>query len=301
MPDVGRGGAEPGVQGPEVENDPVNLKDSDPQRWEALVSVFGDELLEYLKYQPAHSLTEVENALYNERKRIKKRVGDLFESIDPNTPITDWTFEHIQKSENGTVVITTDVFGPNGTVGYFERAYDPTSKQLELRYAFLRLSGMSIGLPNWVRGGDVFMVEGKGTPTVQYVTFCQMKLLRAATGQTEIAKVKMCSIQNIETVLHLHWLRKRHPEVSNDDLIGHTASVKYAETTMIQSGYQITGGIRYVSDNASARPIGELMKFQEGGDLTRIRENDGLLERFGFTRDTVMEQNFDIELDVLEA
>jgi hypothetical protein len=77
------------------------------------------------------------------------------------------------------------------------------------------------------------------------------------------------------------------------DLIAHTPSVKYAETTALQSGYHrsdepvLTGGYE--------APIRRLLEHQEKGKPERKAENDQILARYGFVRDTVMRIGFDID------
>ena len=44
--------------------------------------------------------------------------------------------------------------------------------------------------------------------------------------------------------------------------------------------------------------IGDLLTYFEAGNPQRKAENDDLLARFSFDRQTIMKQNFDIELSV---
>src|SRR5262245_3988217 len=167
--------------------------------------------------------------------------------------------------------------------------------------------------------GGVQMVAGRGTPTVQFVTLYQLKLLGVPAGEPTlwrrilyqlkhlgipfaghgvVTKFKMSTIQNFETIVHLHWLRQKHLGASLDQLIGFTASVKYAETTAVQSGYRRVGGTRYVPAEEWENAIDCLMGFHEKGNRVRIDENNALLQKYGFVRSTVMKQNFDIAFDV---
>ena len=72
--------------------------------------------------------------------------------------------------------------------------------------------------------------------------------------------------------------------------------MKYAQTTAIQSGYERSSSIRV--SGGSETPIRGLLEFQEGGSGQRILENDAILARYGFDRDTAMLWGFDIEFAV---
>jgi hypothetical protein len=217
------------------------------------------------------------------------------------------------------VLVRTDVIGPNGATGLFERGFHSVQRRLELRNAFLRLGGMTDGLPGWVAGTGIPMVEGRGTPTIQYFTLYQLKLLDVPAGHITwwkrllynlrvkdgpfigpgvLTSIKMSTIQNVETILHLHWLRQRHAGVDLSALIAHTASVEYAETTAIQCGYRVVG-TRYVASGEYETAIDVLLTFVENGNLNRRSENDNLLARYSSDRSTVMKWNFGIELFVL--
>jgi hypothetical protein len=125
-----------------------------------------------------------------------------------------------------------------------------------------------------------------------------MRLLGVPAGRPGaggMQKIHMSDIQNVETIIHLHYLRTT---IGGDyqDLVRYTPSMKYAETTAVQTGYQrsdaplVTGG--------RMSPIGPLLNFQERGVPERISDNDKLLGRYGFDRNTVMFMAFDIDFQV---
>jgi hypothetical protein len=78
--------------------------------------------------------------------------------------------------------------------------------------------------------------------------------------------------------------------------VTHTASVKYAETTAIQSGYRRSD--LPVLMGGRETPIRELLDFQEGGNPERRAEDDAILAKYGFDRDTVMRWGFNIDFPV---
>ena len=278
----------------------------DPPTTRRLIRVYGEELLERLATQPFTDHAELEAALVKQRAQVKDRVPGLYESTD--RPPDGW---RLVDDENGVVTefdgtrrLRTTVHGPNGANGYFERAYNPKTKELELRMAFLKRSGADKALPNMIakQPSAPEMVDGKGTPTVQWVTLHQMRELGVPLGgeggAPGVEKVHLSDIQNVETVAHLHYLKNT---IGGDlsDLVVHTASVKYAETTAIQSGYRradlpiLTGG--------QETPIRVLLEFQEAGNAQRQAENNAILAKYGFSRDTAMRWGFDIDFPVRPA
>jgi hypothetical protein len=275
----------------------------DPPTTRRLLRTYGEELLERLATQPFKDHAKLEAALAKQRAQVKDGVRGLYESTD--RPPDGW---HLVDDENGVIVepdgtrrLRTTAQGPNGAYGYFERAYNPKTKELELRMAFLKRTGSDKALPNMVskQPGSPEMIDGKGTPTVQWITLHQMRKLGVPVGgegsTPGIKKVHLSDIQNVETIAHLHYLRNT---IGGDlsDLVAHTASVKYAETTAVQSGYRrvdlpvVMGG--------QETPIRDLLEFQEGGNPQRRAENNAILARYGFDRDTVMRWGFNIDFPV---
>jgi hypothetical protein len=311
------------VEGHSVEWDAylAGLSAQDRTRAERIAEEYGPEAASRLvRYQLVSSPGELEAALRRGRRRVRARVRGLYESIDTSRVPAGWTVANdIQREADGTLVARTDVAGPNGATGFFERGYNARDRRVDLRNAFLRLNGMTEELPAWVTGVGTPMVATRGTPTVQYFTLYQFRLLGVPAGRVRwwrrllhrtrlragpfaapglVTSVKMSTIQNVEVIVHLHWLRRRHPAADLSDLVAHTASVDYAETTVVQCGYRLAG-TRYVAAGEWENEIGVLLAHFEAGNPTRAAEHDDLLARFSFDRGTVMKQNFDIELSVV--
>ena len=299
----------------------TKLRDSSPRDLQAASSVleldakegarllreYGRDIVNYLRTNPLTSLGELEDILANQRARVTEKVGGLYEGIDTTKPPEGgWKFENGQgvylDTDGVTKVIETKVRGPNGAEGVFERAYNPVTKKLELRRAFLRMRGAKKTLPSMVpkQGGEPEMVEGKGTPTVQYITLYQMKQLSVPLGEISAAGVKtihMSNIQNVETIIHVHWLRQRFSGASFSELIEFTASMKYAETSAIQTGYRRSGPPSV--SGGDQQEIRKLLGFQENGKPELIAKNKKLLDKYGFSRDTRMLMGFDIDFPVI--
>ena len=108
----------------------------------------------------------------------------------------------------------------------------------------------------------------------------------------------MSDIQNVETIVHLHYLRDQNGG-DLGDLVVHTPSIKYAETTALQSGYAradvplVMGG--------QETPIDEVLDFQERGNPRRRQEHEEILAKYRYGRSTVMLWGFDIDFLVRPA
>jgi hypothetical protein len=299
----------------------AGLSAQERPRAEALAKDYGQEAASRrVCYRPTSSLDELEDALRRDRRRVRTRVPGLYESIDVSRCPVGWTItNNLQTEADGTRVVQTHVVGPNGATGFFERGYNGAQQRIELRNAFLRLAGMTEELPTWVTGMGVPMVASRGTPTVQYFTLYQLKLLGVPAGRVRrwtrllhwarlrsgpfavpglVTSIKMSTIQNVEAIMHLHWLRQRYPTTGLSDLVAHTASVEYAETTAVQCGYRLVGTM-YIAAGEWENEIGGLLSYFEAGNPQRKADHDNLLARFSFDRQTVMKQNFDIELSVV--
>ncbi len=147
-------------------------------------------------------------------------------------------------------------------------------------------------LPKWVNS-SVSLVSGKGVPTVTYMTSYQMK--RLGVGFGGLNSVKMSTIQNFETILQLE--KSRRAGIDLDLAILQTHSVQYAETSIIQSGHQITGAHLSIA-NAAQRPVGELMRSYEIREPALKAVHDALLSKYGMQRSDNVLLNFSIKLDL---
>lgn len=212
----------------------------------------------------------------------------VYEDIDELGDLAGWTFDDTRVRESdGTIVLETHV-EVNGKRGFIERAYSPKTKTFEMRNAFLEK------LPRWINEGTP-LVDGKGTPTVAYLSMRQMKLL--GVDYAAVEHVKMSTIQNVKAIIQMHVLRMKGipPEIA----VLQTHSVQYAETTIVQSGHKIVAA--QVSGDIWNRELDFLLKHYEKGDPAVIAHHDQLIREFGegvVTRDTVVWMNYDIHLDV---
>lgn len=220
--------------------------------------------------------------------RVEHPKPGLFEAIQPWDDPPGWTIvdDPIRAKSDGTRVLTTRV-EVNGKRGFIERAYNPQSEILEMHNAFLD------EVPRWIDHSRP-LVDGKGTPTVTYLTIRQMKILMVPFGA--VTKVKMSTIQNLKAIIQLHVRRMR----GEDPNVGvlRTHSVHYAETSLVQSGHRVVSA--EVTGNIwKDRPLGMLMEHYERGDPDAAQRHDQLIQDFGeglVTRDTHVWMNYDILL-----
>jgi hypothetical protein len=218
--------------------------------------------------------------------RVTEPIPGLYDSIDPKFRPAGWQFHdtppHPHPDHPQWVQIRTDITAPDGTTGWIERSYDPASKTLVMENAFLNQ------LPSWVEAG-VPLKQGKGTPTVAYLTMRLMKMLGVGFGETRT--VKMSTIQNIEAVMQLEQLKRTG--VPYEQGVGKTHSVQYATTSIQQSGQSITN-VRIDMSNTWRWKLSEMM------DHFRMPETErqALFAKYGLTANDEVLVNYDVLIDV---
>jgi hypothetical protein len=221
--------------------------------------------------------------------RVRTPINGLYQSVDTSTPPKGWSFRDasIRTAADGTKTLSTEVTGPKGESGVFVRSYNPKTQKVELLEAFLE------DLPKWVDTSTP-LVPGKGTPTVTYMTLYQMRRLGVSFGG--LKTVKMSTIQNFEAILQLETFRRQGMPL--DRAVLKTHSVQYADTSIIQSGHQISGAKVITTNGAEFRAIGDYMSFYERRNPALKATYDALLSKYGMQRTDKMWLNYDIELQL---
>jgi hypothetical protein len=218
--------------------------------------------------------------------RVTEPIPGLYESIDPSFRPPGWQFvdtpPHPHLENPQWVQITTQVTAPDGSTGLIERSYDATTRTLIMENAFLNR------LPGWIDAG-VPLREGRGTPTVAYLTMRLMKMFGIAYGETNV--VKMSTIQNVEAVMQLEQLRRAG--VPYEQGVAQTHSVQYATTSIQQSGQTITG----VAIDMSNRFYWRLSDMMNHFDMPET-ERQRLFALYGLTADDRVMVNYDILIHV---
>jgi len=218
-------------------------------------------------------------------KRVDEPVPGLYDSIDPKGQPPGWTIDDKPPKHNsasGTVKYRTEVVAPDGSSGYIERTYDPKTGTLVMENAFLT------GLPKWVDMG-VPMSPGKGTPTITYLTVRQMKQMKIQFGS--LKKVKMSTIQNVEAVMQLEQMKRSGKTLA--EAIPNTHSVKYATTTIEQSGHAV-GKIKADMTNAFPWKLSDMMDHFGMAPVDR----QALFKAYKLGPDDTVTVNYDILIDV---
>jgi hypothetical protein len=278
----------------------------DPALTVRLFKEFGLEMAEHVRLNPTTSVRDVEKVL----RQAKTKTPGFVESVDPvNDPpgleltSKEYVIQAGRKKPKDTAdwpdgvrYIDTSIAGPGDSMGLFQRSYDPVTGVVEMKAAYLRIGGVTTAVPSKITHPGQHMA-GEATPTVHYMNIYQLKRLGvpvAGAGAGAPRKTIMNSIENAETLAHLHWLRREHPNMTDGERIAQTASVRYATGSWRQMGYEAVGGFEIT--HGSPRRIGEVLEDQ--GDAALMKKNDEMLAPYGVTRDTVVEMDFDIIFSV---
>jgi hypothetical protein len=218
--------------------------------------------------------------------RVTEPIPGLYESIDPSVRPQGWQFvdegPRPHRAHPNWVQIITRVRGPNGETGVIDRSYDAATRTLVMENAFLN------DLPTWIEAG-IPLRQGRGTPTVTYLTMRQMRMLGVGFGETRV--VKMSTIQNVEAVMQLEQLRRSG--VSYQQGVAQTHSVQYATTSIQQSGQTITG----VSIDTSGAWPWRLSAMMDHFNMPQA-ERQALFARYGLTANDEVLVNYDIIINV---
>jgi hypothetical protein len=197
---------------------------------------------------------------------------------------------------DGSKAVRTEVtYRPTGASGYLSREYNPRTRELVLRYAFLD------ELPSRIQN-DVPLVPGRGTPLQTYLTIRQMKLL--GVGYGDVKSIKLSMIANVEGLLEIHWLVKTGKAKGLDEAVMMADSFLYARTNAEQSGKQVVGA--KLSQGGDFRRIGELMVNEEQfnpvgpNGMTRAAFHRLLLAKYQASANDTVYENFDIYLELID-
>jgi hypothetical protein len=188
--------------------------------------------------------------------------------------------------------VATIVRGPDGSCGFFERAYDAGSATVELRYAFRE------DLPAWIDDVPVPLVPGKGIPIVTYATLRAMKQLGIEQGEAR-AFVLRC-VHEVRSIVHLDWLTRKFPDSPLGELARKTHSYEYAETAIVQSGHKVVA-VRVDEASAVRRPIGDLLAHYERmskDPAAAAATHDAILAKYESTRSSEVLIGYDLRIQV---
>lgn len=231
--------------------------------------------------------------------RVTEPVPGLYDSIDAtrNTAPPGWSFHDEitpRRDIPGAVQYKTEVVGPEGKTGWIQRVYDPKNRMLIMENAFLDQ------LPKRIEAG-IPLEQGKGTPTVTYLTLRQMRM--ADIHFADLKSVKMSTIQNLEAVMQLKQLTDQG--LSLDEAVRQTHSVQYAATSIQQSGHAIAGVRLVVTSNTWEEPLDMMMTHYETRgrryppDPEKVKKHEELLAKYNMKRTDIVLANYDIYIDLI--
>jgi hypothetical protein len=272
--------------------DIARLSNADPAGFSALLRSNKDAVLRYLQYNPAADLKALSKGVTDAGKRVRTPVSGLYDSLptpkpgDVATPAPGWTVDVVVDPSDASWNST--ITSPTGKQIMLGREWDPASGQLTMSTAF--------GSPSieMVPTNPAMLPAKGGTSAMNTASLIQMRAMGIPYGKgaasTPLKEVKMSTIQNFETMAHLHWLRQRHPTTPIGELVTHTASYQYAESILTQAGYRVTGArVDFTPGNV---PMSQLLEhyerektsrylFQQGGVERATKVHDPIFERYG--------------------
>lgn len=239
------------------------------------------------------------------KPRVDKPVEGLYEGVDPKHKITEWEFRDSRPEPDpdypGFIRVETEIIGPSKdgqgmAQGWMERSYNPATKTLLMKNAFLE------GLSNKIEHpGTTMLGPGKGTPLVTYLTMRQMKIL--GIDYAGLTTVKMTTIQNVKAVIELAHLMKQG--LTADQAIVKTHSYQYGSTSIMQSGQTIVKA--RVGGDTTPKRLGDLLEWFESGNGQRpvkqdvVDKHNALLKDVGkglVDREDIVLWNYDIVIEV---
>ncbi len=223
-----------------------------------------------------------------ERPPIKEPLPDPkgdYERIPLAKEITGYQFDETMQLKDGVQSFRTEVTAPDGSGGWVQRGVELGTGEVVFLNAFLDT------IPKPLRSIEI---NGTKMALVDYITLRQMRMLGVKYGGFQT--VKMSTIQNLLTII----------QVKQGKPLMESFSVSYAKRSIEASGKRIVKAEMDTYDMYET-PIDKMLEHYEtngvpGGprDAAKVKANDELLAKNGFTRDTTMKWNFDINL-TLEA
>ena len=149
-------------------------------------------------------------------------------------------FKNGLKQEGNKKTISYDVLNDEKK-GNFTRSYE--NGKLSIEGSSLDMTGKG-DIPEFVKNSPQLIADGKGTPTIVWITLMQMQQLGIKPGSLNM--ISLSNVMNIESVFQYSWLKKKNA-VNPHELMQTSKQYIYAETIAIQSGHQVNNVS--VSDN----------------------------------------------------
>ena len=174
----------------------------------------------------------------DKKPRVTTPTPGFFDDVDPTRPASSgvkFTDQVTSDPQTGWDEIRTDIEWPideeTVATGYIIRAWDPLTRRLEMREAYLDT------LPRWIETGGTEMVPGPGGQThlATYLQLRQMKLLRLEYAELRHATIK--DIENVRAICQMEAGRRAGKDP--DATVRSSHALGYNETALVQSGHHI--------------------------------------------------------------
>jgi hypothetical protein len=181
--------------------------------------------------------------------RVTQTVRGLYDAIPEKLP-SHWSAEERVSPGARSITLRHD----GGGEALFNRSYDEGSKTLSLGMAYVDWKSYPNGIhdgavPRWIEA-PVPLVEGKGVPTVVYVTLRQMKQMGIPYGGLKV--IDAHNVKNSDSYLNIPDMAKRG--LSTEEAVRETSTYKYMETIAMQSGHKVVGVSYEIREYNGERP-----------------------------------------------
>ena len=287
--------------------DVVRLVEQEPAMVNALFRDHGEQVLRHVQRAPYDTAAGLQTALRRSASRLGPQPGYQVIPVPALQKRTELVPGWTGVLAKNKTTFTTKVESASGKPLTLRTRWDGGSGELALDSAFTNPGIEEVPqAPVLVRKGD-----RQGAPAPVYFTLQQMRAAKipygAPAGAGGVRTVRLHQIQNMDSVAHLEWLRRRYPNAALKDLVPDTAIYKYGETIANQSGYRVVGVEVDTSGMVKstpaeltehyARPVSAREQRGMTPDAVRL-EHQQILDRFGIDANAPVNIDFDIVLKV---
>ncbi len=281
--------------------DVARLASDAPERF---VRMMDDPLARAVLRGPpnATSLDDLARTVERERRRIRTPISaEFYSDMAPGTPDPlGFRFrDHITDFPGGNREAVSEVFIGQLEVGGFKRAlYRNDDGTVSIG---MQMSELYDNAPGWVgTARRNFLGDNAtrpGIPVSLYMNARTFSQLGVEFADPRVRSVLISNITNGQTAIELHWLQRAYPDTPLDELIRYTHSYRYAETTLIQAGFRVTG-TRIVPKRTYGRTTAESLLGGLGSFFRSDVDWRVFLQRYGIAPDEVIENGHTFELIV---
>ncbi len=238
----------------EARKQAVHAAAANPELLREMIDKFGADVVGYvLTYHRFVDLPTLRLRVRRKKERNLVRDPGLWGGLDTTQDSFDIDGIHFEVIKDSRIPdegewrsreIILEITTAEGLKGTMFRAFD-REKADGRNPRPARLVFESADLEQFVEANRKFVdipgltVTDRGVPLQMLASLWAFK--RAGVEPAEIGQARMMLVSNRDTCLQLDWLAKQFPGVPMGELIAHTHSYLYAESTLAQMGLQIVG------------------------------------------------------------